>query len=102
MIDDHTEASSKLKDLAGKKGFTLPTGPSEDQKETADELSELSGEEFDAEYMDVQVSDHEEVISFFEDETDDGSDEDVISFAKKTLPTLREHLEMAENISDNL
>lgn len=102
MIDDHTKANDELKELAKTKGVTLPTEPSDEQKETADELSELSGDDFDAEYMDVQVSDHETVIDFFEDETDDGSDSDVIAFATKTLPTLKSHLEMAENINDNL
>ena len=102
MIDDHTKAGDELKKLAENKGVSLPTEPSEDQKETANELSELESEEFDSEYMDAQVSDHETVIGFFEDEARDGSDSDVIAFADKTLPTLKSHLEMAENISGNL
>ena len=102
MIDDHTKANEELQELAANKGVTLPSEPDEDQKKTANELSELSGEDFDAEYMDAQVSDHETVIGFFEDETDDGSDADVIAFASKTLPKLRAHLEMAENINSNL
>lgn len=102
MIDDHSKANNELKQLAAEKNETLPTKPNEKQQETANELSKLSGEEFDAEYMDAQVSDHETVIDFFQDEIDEGSDSDVIAFATKTLPTLKSHLDMAENINDNL
>ena len=102
MIDDHTKASDELKELAKNKGVTLPTEPDDEQKEKAAELKELSGDEFDAEYMEAQINDHETVIDFFQDEADDGSDKDVVSFATKTLPTLKSHLEMAENINDNL
>lgn len=102
MIDDHTKASDELKELAKNKGVTLPTEPNEDQKETADELSKLSGDDFDSEYMDAQISDHETVIDFFEDEVDSGSDSDVVAFAKKTLPTLKSHLEMAKKIGNKL
>ncbi len=102
MIDDHTQANEKLKKLAGEKNVALPTEPDEDQKEKANELEQLSGDDFDAEYMDVQVGDHETVIDFFEDEADGGTDSDVVDFAAQTLPTLKSHLEMAENINDNL
>lgn len=102
MIDDHSKATDKLKQLAKAKNETLPTEPTQQQKRTAEDLSELDGEDFDAEYMDVQVSDHEKVIELFEDEIEDGSNSDVIAFAEKILPTLRKHLEMAENISDEL
>ena len=102
MIDDHTKAGDELKQLAEDKNETLPTEPNDEQKEKADELAELSGDDFDLEYMDVQISDHETVIDFFEDEVDNGADSDVVGFAKKTLPTLKSHLEMAENINDNL
>ncbi len=102
MVDDHTKAGNELKELAKSKNEALPTEPSDEQKKKADELSKLSGDEFDAEYMDAQVSDHETVIDFFQDEIDDGADSDVVDFATKTLPTLKSHLEMAENINDNL
>ena len=102
MIDDHSQANDKLKKIAEEKNVTLPTEPNDEQKEKADELAELSGDDFDLEYMDAQISDHETVIDFFEDEVDNGADSDVVGFAKKTLPTLKSHLEMAENINDNL
>ncbi|MGI8494295.1 MAG: DUF4142 domain-containing protein [Pyrinomonadaceae bacterium] len=102
MIDDHTKANEELKQLAKEKNEILPTEPNKKQEEAADELSVLSGEDFDTEYMDVQVSDHETMIDFFEDEIDDGADSDVTNFATKTLPTLKSHLEMAENINNSL
>ena len=66
---------------------------------TAEELSELSGEDFDEECMDVQISDHDTVIGLFEIEAEESSGADVIAFGSKTLPKLRAHLEMAESAS---
>ena len=102
MIDDHSQANEKLKEIAEEKNVTLPGEPNEEQKEKADELSELSGDEFDEEYMNAQVKDHKKVIGFFEDEDENGADSDVVGFAKKTLPTLESHLEMAEDIYNDL
>lgn len=102
MIDDHTEADNELKQTAQRKGVTLPSEPNEDQKEQAKDLQEYSGEEFDTEYMSAQVDAHETVIDFFQNEIDNGSDTEVVAFARKILPKLKEHHKMAETIYDNL
>jgi putative membrane protein len=45
--------------------------------------------------MTMMVSDHKEDVAEFEKEAKSGKDADVKAFAAKTLPTLKEHLEMA-------
>jgi putative membrane protein len=64
---------------------------------TYDRLSALSGAAFDRAYMADMVKDHRTDIAEFEKEANSGSDADVKSFASKTLPTLRHHLEMAQS-----
>jgi putative membrane protein len=102
MLDDHTEADEELTELAENKGVTLPDEPNEDQQEQAAELKEYSGDEFDAEYMSQQIEAHQTAIDLFKDEIDGGSDRDAVAFAEKTLPKLKNHLDMAESIYDNL
>lgn len=98
MADDHSKANDELKQLAARKGVTLPAGMTDEQKEEKDKLSKLSGAEFDKEYMKLMVDDHDKDVSAFQDEAEDGDDADVKSFASKTLPTLQEHQRMAKEI----
>lgn len=95
MVDDHTKAGDELKQLAARKGVTLPTEVNPEQKELRDKLSKLSGAAFDREYMKAMVEDHEKVVKAFQDEAGDGADSDVKAFASKTLPTLQQHLQLA-------
>lgn len=92
MVDDHSKANEELKGLAAKKNFTLPTDASSHKSEM-DELNGLSGADFEKEYVEMMVDDHEKDVAAFQKQADSGSDADVKAFAMKTLPTLKKHLE---------
>jgi putative membrane protein len=98
MVDDHSKANDELKQLAARKGITLPTDLKDEQKKDKDKLSNLSGAEFDKEYMKLMVDDHDKDVKAFQSEAKDGGDADVKAFASKTLPTLEEHQRMAREI----
>jgi putative membrane protein len=102
MVQDHTNANTELKSLAGKKNVTLPTELDAEHKAIRDRLNGLSGAEFDKAYMEAMVEDHEKTVDLFETQSEDGTDPDAKAFAAKTLPKLREHLKMAESIEDKL
>jgi putative membrane protein len=97
MVDDHSKANDELKQLASQKGITLPTNIDAKEQAKYDRLSKLSGAEFDREYMKEMVSDHHTDVSEFRHESQSGSDPDVKAWAAKTLPTLEQHLQMAES-----
>jgi len=97
MIDDHTKANDELKEIAGKKSMTLPTSLDAKDQATYDRLSNLSGVAFDKAYMRDMVSDHRADINEFRRESNSGTDPDIKAFAAKTLPTLEEHLKMAQS-----
>jgi len=97
MVTDHTKANDELKSIAGKKGITLPTSPNSKQQAEYNRLQKLRGANFDREYMKLMVSDHRTDVSEFRKESESGSDADIKAFAGKTLPTLENHLKMAEN-----
>lgn len=100
MIDDHTKANDELKNLAGRKGITLPSRLDAKDQATYDRLSKLSGPAFDRAYMRDMVSDHRTDVNEFKREAASGTDSDLKAFAAKTAPTLEEHLRMAES-TDN-
>ncbi len=99
MVKDHSQANEELGKVASSKGFTVPTAMAANDKRMYDRLSHLSGATFDRDYMQMMVRDHEKDVKDFEKESRDGKDADVRSFASKTLPTLKEHLEMARSIA---
>jgi putative membrane protein len=96
MADDHGKANDELKQLAEKKNITLPTAISAKDKATYNRLSKLSGAAFDRAYMQDMLKDHQTDISEFQYEARSGADSEFRGFASKTLPTLQEHLKMAQ------
>lgn len=98
MIDDHTKTSEKLKPMAQAKGIELPSTPDKEHQKAMAKLEKLSGDKFDREYMTGQVKDHEKAVSLFEREAKGGRDAEFKQFASETVPTLREHLQMAKDI----
>jgi putative membrane protein len=97
MVQDHSKANDRLKQVVSTKGFNLPTRLDKSAQKALDELTKLSGGQFDEQYIKKQVSDHKKVISEFEKEAKSANDGDLRAFASDTLPTLREHLDFAES-----
>lgn len=102
MIQDHTNANAELKQLAGKKNVTLPTELDAEHKALKDKLSGLSGAEFDKEYVNAMVADHEKSVNLFKAQADGGTDADAKAFAAKTLPKLQGHLDMAKGMQGKM
>ena len=97
MVDDHSKANDELKTLAQTKNTTLPASVDPKHKATIDRLSKLSGEAFDRAYMRDMVTDHQKAVAAFRAESKNGKDADIKAWAAKTLPTLEEHLKMAQD-----
>ena len=91
MITDHSKANEKLMEMAKEENLDLSKVQAKPAK--------LSGDDIDKEYLTMLKKDHEKDIAMFEKEANDtasNEDSDVKKFAKDTLPTLKEHLQMVE------
>jgi putative membrane protein len=97
MVEDHSKANDELKKIASSKGITLPTDLDAKHKSKMDKMQKLSGAQFDRAYMDDMVADHKEDVAEFKKEANSGKDSDIKAFAAKTLPTLEDHLKMAQS-----
>jgi len=102
MVTDHTKANDELKSIASKKGITLPTSIDAKDQATYDRLSKLNGAEFDRAYMADMVKDHQTDVAEFRRESQNGNDADLKEFAGKTLPTLQEHLSLAQKTNSEV
>lgn len=96
MVVAHTKTNEELKNLAQSKNVTVPSSLSSYNKDKLEKLRELSGQEFDKEYMDNMVVAHNKNINDFQKELEDAKDTDIKNWISKTLPTLQEHLQMAQ------
>jgi putative membrane protein len=99
MVQDHTQVNAQLKQLAESKGVTLPTSIGSENQKVKQQLSKLSGTRFNRAYVNHMIQDHEKDISSFQRQAQEGQDPDVKAFAEQTLPTLQEHLQMAQSIA---
>ncbi|MFZ3374995.1 MAG: DUF4142 domain-containing protein [Chthoniobacterales bacterium] len=98
MITDHGKAGDELKPIAQEMNVPLPEKVSAEHQQTIDRLSKLKGEEFDKAYSSAMVDDHKKVVAMFENAESDVQNSDLKKFAEQTLPTLKEHLELAEKL----
>jgi putative membrane protein len=65
-------------------------------------LEKLDGAAFDRAYVDDQIRDHDKTIALFEREVKSGKDPELKAFAEKTLPTLKEHRSMVQELKTKL
>ena len=102
MVDDHGKANQQLSTIAQQKNVQVPTELTGKAKSDYDRLSKLSGEQFDRAYMQLMVRDHRKDVGDFRKQSTSAKDADVKSFASQTLPTLEEHLKLAEQTQSSL
>jgi putative membrane protein len=101
MVEEHTAANEQLMNLAESAGMTPPTEMDQQHQTEHEQLSQLSGEEFDRQYMQGQVRDHQAAVELYSTEASQPSGP-VDQLAEQLLPTLQEHLEMAQQISQSM
>jgi putative membrane protein len=96
MISDHGTLESLVGTVAQKLQVALPTHPSQDAQQAAEQLRKLSGSAFDQQFMTIQVQDHQTDIQKFQQELSATSDPDIQHLVASALPILEQHLRLAE------
>jgi putative membrane protein len=102
MITDHTKANDELKELATKKGWTLPASTDAATKAKEKKLSALNGAAFDRAYMSAMVTGHEKVAAMFQQYAKTGKDAELRAFAQNTLPTIEAHEKLAHTTDSHV
>jgi putative membrane protein len=97
MVNDHTKANQELTSILTRKGLAAPPMDQE-CVDTLNRLSKLQSYDFDREYGKVQLKAHDEAVELFAKASKECQDADLKAFATKTLPTLKEHQQMARRI----
>ena len=95
---DHSTSMQQTAALAKTLGVTPPSQASAQALEDYAQLSKLSGQEFDAAFVTHMVAGHREAVGKFGEQTHANPNAAIADLAAKTLPTLKEHLAMAESL----
>lgn len=101
MINDHSEAETKLKAVASAQNMDIPSSPTAKQQTAMDKLKGLNGAAFDKAYSKHMLKDHKKDVADYKKESKNAKDDSLKSYATETLPTLEHHLEMAKQLPDN-
>ena len=102
MLADHKRTNQELLQMANQRAIKLPGEMDDEHQKCYDKIKKLSGAEFDREYMEAMVKDHEKAVKAFEKESKEGKDEAMKKWAGQLTPTLKHHLEMARKVCDQV
>ena len=97
LAKDHEAANRQAMEAAKSLGVTPPTDAGREQKSVYEKLSQLQGPQFDREFVKAMVKDHQEDIAKYRKEAGRHADA-AVEYAKKTLPDLQKHLQMAQHL----
>jgi putative membrane protein len=100
MVTDHTKTSTELKGMVsgGKVKAELPAALDSSHQSKLDKLKSLNGPDFDKQYASDQQGAHKDAVNLFERYAKGGDNADLKSWADKTVPALKHHLEMADKL----
>ena len=102
MVDDHTKAQDQLEQIAKREGVILPTQPGAEANSLHQQLSGLSGAQFDQMYIQHMLSGHKGAIGIFENEIEHGRSAAIKGYAEATLPVIQDHIRIAEDVAGKM
>ena len=93
---DHQQDYAQLQGLAQTHGVALETAPNWMNQREIDHLQNVKEADLDQAYAKMMLKGHVKAIKFFEKNSADIQEQDIKQYALNTLPTLRKHLQRAE------
>lgn len=101
MITDHQKTTSDLMSMvrAGDVKTTPPNAMASSQEAMLDKLHTLHGAAFNSQYVSDQVTAHKDAVSLYDRYAKGGDSNRLKTWAGQTLPSLQEHLKMAQDMN---
>jgi putative membrane protein len=99
MVADHTKTTADLTAAAKAGNIPVPSTMDSAHRKMLDKLQSLNGDDFSKQYFKDQVSAHKTAVNLFDRYGKGGKDAKLKDWAAQTLPTLKEHLKMAEALN---
>lgn len=99
IVKDHTKANNELMALAQSKGVAIAPESEATHQKMLKAFSEKSGAAFDTDLREHLVKDHEKAIRMLQNAERESKDAEIRAFAAKQLPTMEQHLAMAQGLT---
>jgi len=99
---DHTSALEDLTELMKGKNVSQPKSIPARTQQDIGRMKTLTGGEFDREFVNLIVSEHQKTVEMFRDQQSTAQNEDVKKYVEDTLPILEMHLEKAQRLQTKL
>lgn len=102
MVVDHEALGRRMVPFATAWGLTAPTTMDSDHQQEFDKLNGMSGHDFDKEYMDAMVKDHDGAYDLFSKEANDTQDAKFKATVEHGKSVITGHRTMAHNLDGKL
>ena len=99
MVTDHTSMGQQWTSLASQSGLPSSVALTATQQQSYDVLSRISGAEFDRQYMQAMISDHEQDVSALQRMASSARSSQVKELATSSLSTTQQQLATARQVA---
>jgi putative membrane protein len=99
MVQQHSQANSELTAWAQRMGISPPTSLSPAAQAAQMRLQSAQGQDFDRQYLEQQAAAHLEQRAAFQFAANNAKNQELRSFAQKTLPVIERHIDQLRTIS---
>ncbi|UKJ08535.1 DUF4142 domain-containing protein [Solitalea lacus] len=100
--NDHNKANNQISALAKKNNVSLSNVLTDKNQSKYNDLTALTGKDFDKKYVNEMVDSHKIAIDEFEKKSKNANSPEIQEFAVKTLPTLTAHKAEADVLKEKI
>lgn len=102
LVAAHTAINAKMSAIAASANFVLPATLDNEHQKDLEDLSKLTGTDFDRKYVNTIVSGHEKSINNYKKAFKDLTESKTKTFAGETIPEIEGHLSMAKKVKNEI
>ena len=101
MVEAHSKLREELKGIVQSENLKvkLPARLDDNRRTMIEALNEAKPEDFDKTYGKQQVKAHAKAVELFDAYAEEGDNAALKQFAANTLPTIKQHLDLAEKLA---
>ncbi|MGD0230281.1 MAG: DUF4142 domain-containing protein [Syntrophorhabdales bacterium] len=102
LVTVRAEVAREAVELAANRGIDIPQDLNEDYRAMLDRLSRLMPVDFDRQYVDAVLKEHERTVSQLMEDVGNISDPEVRSFAERAFEMVEDHFRLARLVAAKL
>lgn len=98
LVTDHQQISQALQQAAPGLGIPVSTQIPSQYQQQVQQLSSLQGQDFDRQFLQTLVQNHQQSLQVFQREAQSGSMPQLQTWAQRVVPHLQQHLDAAQSL----